>query len=565
MCILLKSVVVSIFKCFSSQGHRISKSCWDIAKKIVLIVLHLHPADMLEGYFKHAKKSMDRANSSSPKFNCEQCKYLRHCLELAMKSAKLFLELLNKGYLQFPSLEDTANCLEVFKLLHVLASVVDNFVQSCSKDKDMWIQAAILMTNVSEHVSSIGFQLGLFTTLQVRRSLTMTEIDLIFKAEVEIVKDKASSDRKMLVKKMKEFLQTKKSTSMDEVYQLAELLLERLDEDLPRSSQTANLYKTNASNLKHVDRLLGEGGFGKVYKARWLGVDVAKKTFYAPNSPDFEQEVKILEGLSHPNIASLLCYAKDKRKSQIVMELMDGDLCQLMTKRLQGNEFGKREFPFEILEAIDIMLQIGEGMLYLHEMKIVHRDLKSMNILVRQMKACEMETEYLQVKVADFGLSKTKKSSMTYSNQTRNVGTTRWMAPEVISKPVDAKIQGEVTTDGNTKLMNYPFKSDIYSFGMVCYEILTGDIPFSKLSNEMVKEKILNGHHPELPNHCPPILKRLIKKCWSLDACKRPCFPDICAELRHFKYSLLMPCKCFHNHFDYIHYFTTCSNKEYTI
>ncbi|KAG0558325.1 hypothetical protein KC19_10G019300 [Ceratodon purpureus] len=142
----------------------------------------------------------------------------------------------------------------------------------------------------------------------------------------------------------------------------------------------------------------------------------------------------------------------------------------LMQERLELGNGGR---PFSISEALDIMLQVAEGMLYLHEMQIVHcRDLKSLNILVKHMKATEVGINNVHVKV----------------------GTTRWMAPETI--PL-------MNEDGHVEshredLLKYPSKVDVYSYGMVCFEILTGIHAFPK---------------PD----------------------ERPRFDYICAELRHLK------------------------------
>jgi serine/threonine protein kinase len=162
-----------------------------------------------------------------------------------------------------------------------------------------------------------------------------------------------------------------------------------------------------------------------------------------------------------------------------------------------------------------------------------------MNILVKRIKAHDIE--YVVAKVADFGLSKTKERTRTYSNQTLNLGTTRWMAPELINSCA-GESKAEMS-EGKEKELKYPFKSDIYSFGMVCYEILTGDIPFSNLNPSDIKKQVLDLGRPPLPHQCPLLLKRLIKRCWSADPSKRPSFGEICAELRHLKCLLLMPCK----------------------
>ncbi|KAG0598587.1 hypothetical protein M758_12G086300 [Ceratodon purpureus] len=520
-----------------------------------------------EEYLKLTKSCMERVQRLtslsgfiSLKFNHGQCKYLADKLKLAVKSADSFLVLLSKRYFWFPSPEDKASCLKIFKLLYASAKEVENFIQSqCSKDA--WIQAAMSSTNVSEYVLSIGFNLELWTLvfsksekLRARRSFTLTKVDAVFKAEAKIVKERALRDRDLLLRNVNSVLQTKKPTSIE--YQLAGLLRERLEAnrlipagDLPGSShsdlssetvfnseeQVKQLGDTVFRSLKVKDQL-GKGAAATVNRAYWMGGEAAIKTFFGPDNNDFKKEVAILRKLSHPNIISLLCSNADERSCSIVVELMDGDLSSLMHKRfLEG--LGNQESPFDIMEGVDIMLQVGGGMQYLHDMKIVHRDLKSMNILVRCVGA--QEIEYVVAKVADFGLSKTKERSMTYSNQTLNLGTTRWMAPEMIQS-FNAESEVEMS-ESKATVMNYPFKSDIYSFGMLCFEILTGHVPFSDVPAGSVRKLVVSGGRPPLPSQCPPLLKSLIERCWNQDPSKRPSFGEICAELRHLKCELLMP------------------------
>ena len=207
------------------------------------------------------------------------------------------------------------------------------------------------------------------------------------------------------------------------------------------------------------------------------------KTFEGHENPDFMKEVGIFGKLCHPNITSMFCCDKDigNRWCAIIMELMDGDLHDLMRQRCSNSPW-----PFTILEAVDIMHQISEGVKYLHDQKVVRRDLKSFNILVKVVKDKGSKIEHVHVKVADFGLSKTKESSIRYSTPTFNTGTNRWMAPEVINLNV-----GE---QGTTMKPKYPFKCDVYSFAMLCYEILTGYEPFyEERSLSKVKEKVLKG------------------------------------------------------------------------
>ncbi len=141
-----------------------------------------------------------------------------------------------------------------------------------------------------------------------------------------------------------------------------------------------------------------------MYKIKWHGKHFAEKCFHVPENGSFKTEAMILAGLAQPNIVPSFCLATDGQSCSIIMELMDQDLFCLMQKK-------PLDAPFELLEAVDIMLQIAEGMHYLHHNRVIHRDLKSMNILVN----CD---GHVYAKVAAFGLSKFKKSSCTSSDQT---------------------------------------------------------------------------------------------------------------------------------------------------
>jgi len=139
--------------------------------------------------------------------------------------------------------------------------------------------------------------------------------------------------------------------------------------------------------------------------------------------------------------------------------------------------------------------------------------------------------------VADFGFAKIKESSTRYSNQTLNIGTNRWMPPEVINfRNNDEQPSASVLHEGP----NYPKKSDVYSFGMVCYEILTGDLPFPQEPSLVnIKKKVLKGERPPLPDYCPSVLKALIEACWDPEPSHRPSFASICSALKHLKCLLM--------------------------
>jgi serine/threonine protein kinase len=282
--------------------------------------------------------------------------------------------------------------------------------------------------------------------------------------------------------------------------------------EAPVFPQQVSRFKGEYSAFKLL-RQLGRGGSDivTVYRSTWSPpnnggqVDVAQKRFIGSHSQCFMNEVSIMADLEHRNVVSLLRYATDRRSCSIMMELMDEDLHNLMCRRrLQGNVT-----PFSMDEAVHVILQIACGMEYVHGRNVVHRDLKSCNILVRK----GTEGGQLEVKVADFGLSLKLASRGTFLNKDKSgVGTPRWMAPEV------------------TSLSQYdPFKSDVFSFGMLCYEILVGRVPFYEMEKvDEVRTKVLAGERPTLPEWTLSRgLKDLVESCWQEDAYKRPSFTEI--------------------------------------
>jgi serine/threonine protein kinase len=124
----------------------------------------------------------------------------------------------------------------------------------------------------------------------------------------------------------------------------------------------------------------------------------------------------------------------------------------------------------------------------------------------------------MQVKLADFGVSKFYNKTETSSPQTHMVGTSVYAAPEVFTQ--------EVVSDNNNP--KFPSKADVWSFAMVCSEILTGEQPFIDQQRVGLHDQIKNfGIRPQLPNDCPYDLQFCITQCWNLDPKRRPKFIDV--------------------------------------
>jgi len=175
--------------------------------------------------------------------------------------------------------------------------------------------------------------------------------------------------------------------------------------------------------------------------------------------------------------------------------------------------------------AIDIMLQIAKAMRYLHNKKpkkIVHRDLKTSNILVRPLT--DNSQGYVHVKLAGFGTSKLYNMSETSSRLTLREDTAVYAAPEVVKQ--------QAKYGSNTS--HLPPKIDVWSFAMVCSEILTGRVPFYGEPKVNLHAKIEENDEfrPPLPSDCPGDLRFCITRCWECNPRERPTFVEICKMLK---------------------------------
>jgi hypothetical protein len=153
--------------------------------------------------------------SSSLQFNHELCKYLADKLKVAVRSALSFSESMAFWYSKFASDEDRGRSLEIYKLLFALSKEVEAFIQGCSKDA--WVQSAIFLTNVSEHIASLGFDLEFCTFVFSSRkkygslNLTVAESSRLRKAEADIIEEKSLLDQMRLYEDARALLTVQKT------------------------------------------------------------------------------------------------------------------------------------------------------------------------------------------------------------------------------------------------------------------------------------------------------------------------------------------------------------------
>ena len=258
-----------------------------------------------------------------------------------------------------------------------------------------------------------------------------------------------------------------------------------------------------------VSAKIGEGGMGEVYQAHdtKLDRDVALKVLPEAftSDPDrlarFERETKVLASLNHPNIGSIYGLEEAEDVRALVLELVEGPT--LADRIKQG--------PLPLEEALAIATQIAEALEAAHEQGVIHRDLKPANVKVKADGT---------VKVLDFGLAKAFQPDVSDSNMSLSptisltaaatqmgmvIGTTAYMSPE--------QAKGKVVDK----------RADVWAFGAVLYEMLTGARPFSRDDVSTTWARVIE-REPDwtaLPDDVPPVLGNFLQSCLQKNPKKR--------------------------------------------
>ncbi|CAN6818309.1 unnamed protein product [Brassica oleracea] len=278
------------------------------------------------------------------------------------------------------------------------------------------------------------------------------------------------------------------------------------------SNSVMNKVATNSDCLEYeilwddltVGEEIGQGSCGTVYRGLWFGSDVvavkvfSKEEYSEEVIQSFRQEVALMKRLRHPNVLLFMGAVTSPQRLCIVSELLPrASLFQLLQRKTSKLDCRRR---------INMALDIARGMNYLHccSPPIIHRDLKSSNLLVDRN---------LTVKIADFGLSRVKHE--TYLTTRSGKGTPQWMAPEVL--------QNESADE----------KFDIYSFGVVLWELATEKIPWESLNSMQVIGAVgFVNQRLEIPKDIDPLWISLMESCWHSDAKLRPTFQELTEMLR---------------------------------
>uniref|UniRef100_A0ABI7VZF7 A-Raf proto-oncogene, serine/threonine kinase n=1 Tax=Felis catus TaxID=9685 RepID=A0ABI7VZF7_FELCA len=287
---------------------------------------------------------------------------------------------------------------------------------------------------------------------------------------------------------------------------------------------------------------IGTGSFGTVFRGRWHG-DVAVKVLKvaqptAEQAQAFKNEMQVLRVVTGPGHGQgqrlagvddgepLVGRGAGKTRHVnilLFMGFMTRPGFAIITQWCEGSSLYHHlhvaDTRFDMVQLIDVARQTAQGMDYLHAKNIIHRDLKSNNIFLH---------EGLTVKIGDFGLATVKTRWSGAQPLEQPSGSVLWMAAEVI------RMQ-----DPNP----YSFQSDVYAYGVVLYELMTGSLPYSHIGSRdqiifMVGRGYLSPDLSKISSNCPKAMRRLLSDCLKFQREERPLFPQILATIELLQRSL---------------------------
>lgn len=254
-------------------------------------------------------------------------------------------------------------------------------------------------------------------------------------------------------------------------------------------------YRVSIDDFEEI-KSIGGGVSANVFYGRdkRTGKEVAIKKFKfqkinGSKLQSFQREVAVLATAIHPAVLRMIGATETMPFCIITDWMPNGSLYHDLHVHHRLDQTGKTICAFDI----------ARGMQYLHQCQIVHRDLKSLNVLLDSNN---------NIRICDFGFSRHASDS---SLMTQNIGTPHWMAPELLSTST-----------------NYTSKIDVYAYGIVLWELATDNVPYQGMDSRQIISQVLNNDiRPLLPPEVNPAMRDLITQCWDRDPTVRPSFDEI--------------------------------------
>ena len=261
--------------------------------------------------------------------------------------------------------------------------------------------------------------------------------------------------------------------------------------------------EVNFEDDVEIQAVLGTGASGVVYSGMFRGQKVAVKLLHEAEMTstdelrNFRAEVGVMRSLNHENIVKFFGACMKCPHVCIIMELCERSLFEMLHEQEKLPQYGT---------LLDLATDIASAMAYVHRRAVIHRDLKTHNILLSSEG---------RAKVVDFGIARENEKTFLDTKHA-GAGTVAYMAPELfVADGIDDKV-------------------DVYSFGVILWEMLTGRVPWEHkpFPAQIVMSVAVEGARLQIPKGVPSSIRRLIRDCWRQDPRLRPSFKEILVRLK---------------------------------
>lgn len=294
----------------------------------------------------------------------------------------------------------------------------------------------------------------------------------------------------------------------------------RLEKDVQRLSERAqerNMHQGSVGSVPHFEwndqvelgNQISQGGFSVVHTGIWHGTPVAIKKIFDPKITEellaeFDNEVQKLEQIRHPNVLMLLAVHRRPPELSFITEIVSGgSMYQFLHSPEKFNHADGPISEVSLGQSLDVLETTAGAIAFLHARGMVHRDIKSQNVLL---------SPKLDVKLCDFGLARMRSELLTGTMQF--AGTPNYMAPEIFRN------------------QKYTENVDVFAFGTMLWEAAACDIPWANFDGADIRDRVLAGKMLEIPRGLPVELQRLIQDCWIADRTTRPPMATVLEQLQ---------------------------------
>ncbi|CAF1023993.1 unnamed protein product [Adineta steineri] len=342
--------------------------------------------------------------------------------------------------------------------------------------------------------------------------------------DLDVIKSKLDEVAKLMAQRQDEQLQCFERFEQT-LNQRFNSFKHRLEQDILKRSESLKAKKIAEEDHAFLDipyydlvqeKRIGRGAFADVYRGKWLPQDhdVAIKVIriqYIDErvKEELMNEISVMYRIRYDHVLNIFGACMEPDKYALIVEYMSlGSLYDVLRQQT---------LQFSWSDRCSIATQMVKGVNYLHKLpkSIIHRDIKSLNILMT-----EHGKDFL-VKIADFGLAKIRHETLCQSSYVPPVGSLHWKAPELF------KLGGKHTE-----------ASDVYAMGVVLWELATGCEPYTDTDVSMISVCVLQGQRMDIPSNVPGSFAKLIAKAWAHEQQKRPTCQELLNSIKEITMEL---------------------------